>query len=78
MHLFVHSGPQPVGAEGVSMPYLRLTCPSLPAARRRQIAGELTDLLVELFTPPSDFAVGGALLSRRVPRAARLAKRLLG
>ena len=34
------------------MPYLRLTCPSLSAARRRQIAGELTDLLVDLFTPP--------------------------
>jgi hypothetical protein len=34
------------------MPYLRLTCSSLPAARRRQIAGELTDLLVDLFTPP--------------------------
>ena len=143
------------------MPYLRLTCSSFPAARRRQIAGELTDLLVDLFTPPrgpsqqeirsrstvhftsyhpdevfvggraagpdrpdvtaeisdwsmsrrqqarvaarltpvlsslfdaesdavnvrfhsyppSDFAVGGTLLSKRVPRAARLAKRLLG
>jgi len=143
------------------MPYLRLTCPALPAARRRQIAGELTDLLVELFTPPrgpsrqeirsrstvhftsynpdelfvgdraaspdqpdvtaeisdwsmsqrqqarvaasltpvlssifgaesdavnvgfhsdppSDFAVGGTLLSHRVPAAARFAKRLLG
>ena len=34
------------------MPYLRLTCPALPAARRRQVAGELIDLLVELFTPP--------------------------
>jgi phenylpyruvate tautomerase PptA (4-oxalocrotonate tautomerase family) len=33
------------------MPYLRLTCPSLPAARGRQIAAELTDLLVDLFTP---------------------------
>jgi hypothetical protein len=31
------------------MPYLRFTCPSLPAVRRRQIAGELTDLLVDLY-----------------------------
>jgi hypothetical protein len=28
--------------------------------------------------PPTDFAVGGRLLSARLPRVARLAKRLLG
>jgi hypothetical protein len=28
--------------------------------------------------PPTDFAVGGRLLSARVPRVVRLAKRLLG
>jgi hypothetical protein len=28
--------------------------------------------------PPTDFAVGGQLLSARVPRVVRLAKRLLG
>jgi hypothetical protein len=28
--------------------------------------------------PPTDFAVGGVLLSRRVPRVARVMKRLFG
>jgi phenylpyruvate tautomerase PptA (4-oxalocrotonate tautomerase family) len=143
------------------MPYLRVTCPTVEADRRRDIARQLTDLVVELFTPPrgpsaddirarttvhftaygddelfvggdarqgggadvtvevsdwsmsvrqqrrvaatltplliavfdtksdsvnlrfhayppTDFAVGGVLLSERVPRVARFAKRLLG
>lgn len=33
------------------MPYLRLTCPALPAARRREIAEALTEAVVALFTP---------------------------
>ncbi len=54
-------------------------------------ATTLTPLLCQLFGadpdavnlrfhsyPPSDFAVGGVLLSRRIPKAARLAKRMLG
>jgi phenylpyruvate tautomerase PptA (4-oxalocrotonate tautomerase family) len=143
------------------VPYLRITCPALPAERRRELAEALTDTVVELFTPPrgpsasdirqrttvhftsygeqelfiggqpstgdtpdvtvelsdwsmstrqqarvaavltpllvtvfgaepdavnvrfhsyppSDFAVGGRLLSDRIPRPARLAKRLFG
>lgn len=34
------------------MPYLRITAPRLPAGRRRAVAGELTDAVVRLFTPP--------------------------
>ncbi|MFP5347800.1 MAG: hypothetical protein ACLGIA_12340 [Actinomycetes bacterium] len=34
------------------MPYLRITCPALPTARRHEIALALTDSVVELFTPP--------------------------
>lgn len=34
------------------MPYLRLTCPPLEPARRREVAEELTAAVVELFTPP--------------------------
>lgn len=59
--------------------------------RQARAAARLTPLLVELFTaqldavnirfhpyPPTDFAVGGVLLSRLVPRAGRLAKRIFG
>jgi len=143
------------------VPYLRVTCPALPASRRREVAETLTEATVELFTPrrgpraadirarttvqfvvygddelfvggqaatadsadvtvelsdwsmpvrqqarvaatitpllarlfeaapdavnlrfhsypPTDFAVGGVLLSRRIPRVARVAKRLVG
>jgi phenylpyruvate tautomerase PptA (4-oxalocrotonate tautomerase family) len=143
------------------VPYLRITCPALPAERRSEVAQALTDAVVELFTPPrgpsasdirqrttvhftayqddelfiaaqpatadrpdvtvevsdwsmstqqqarvaavvtpllgslfgaetdavnvrfhsyppTDFAVGGRLLSARIPRAARLAKRMFG
>jgi hypothetical protein len=34
------------------VPYLRLTCPPVQAAVRREIAAALTDALVALFTPP--------------------------
>jgi len=34
------------------VPYLRVTCPPLTADRRRQVAEELTAVVVELFTPP--------------------------
>src|SRR5690242_17172163 len=34
------------------MPYLRITCPTVGAQRRVQIATALTDAVVELFTPP--------------------------
>lgn len=73
------------------MPYLRLTCPVLESERRRTIAERRTPLLVELFGahpdavnvrfrsyPPTAFAVGGRLLSDRVPRPARWAKRVFG
>lgn len=58
--------------------------------RQRRVAARLTPLLVRLFTaepdavnlrfhpyPPTDFAVGGALLADRVPRVGQWAKRLL-
>ena len=64
---------------------------SMSVRRQARAAAELTPLLVTLYGarpgdvnlrfhsyPPSDLAVGGELLSRRVPRAGRLAKRLLG
>jgi phenylpyruvate tautomerase PptA (4-oxalocrotonate tautomerase family) len=34
------------------VPYLRITCPALPAGRRSEVARALTDAVVELFTPP--------------------------
>lgn len=34
------------------MPYLRVTCPPLDDEQRRRVAAELTDAVVELFTPP--------------------------
>lgn len=59
--------------------------------QQRRVAARLTPLLVRLFDaepdavnirlhpyPPTDFAVGGALLADRVPRVAQWAKRLLG
>jgi phenylpyruvate tautomerase PptA (4-oxalocrotonate tautomerase family) len=59
--------------------------------QQRRVAARLTPLLADLFGaerdainvrfhpyPPTDFAVGGRLLSARVPRVARLAKRILG
>jgi phenylpyruvate tautomerase PptA (4-oxalocrotonate tautomerase family) len=64
---------------------------SLSVRRQRRVADRVTPLLVELFGtdpdavnvrfhsyPPTDFAVGGVLLSERVPRAARWAKRVFG
>jgi|GEM_PF-822997 len=66
---------------------------SMPKRMQRRIARELTPVLAQLFAiapdaveninirfhsyPPSDFAVGGRLLSDIVPRAARFFKRLL-
>lgn len=64
---------------------------SMSRRQQARVADRLTPVLVEEFEaaqdavnvrfhsyPPDDFAVGGVLLSRRVPRVARLAKRLLG
>jgi phenylpyruvate tautomerase PptA (4-oxalocrotonate tautomerase family) len=64
---------------------------SMSVRQQGRVAAHLTPLLTDLFGaepdavnvrfhsyPPTDFAVGGRLLSARVPRAARLAKRLLG
>ena len=63
---------------------------SMSTRRQRRAAARLTPLLVRLYDagsdavnlrfhsyPPTDFAVGGALLSDRVPRPAQWAKRLL-
>lgn len=59
--------------------------------QQRKTAAALTPVLVRLFGaepdsvnirfhsyPPTDFAVGGRLLSDRIPAAGRLAKRFLG
>ncbi len=59
--------------------------------QQARVAAALTPLLVECYDaqaddvnlrfhsyPPTDFAVGGVLLSRRVPRPGRWAKRILG
>ena len=64
---------------------------SMSRRQQARVAARLTPVLAELYAaepdavnvrfhsyPPSDFAVGGVLLSRRLPRVARLAKRLLG
>jgi phenylpyruvate tautomerase PptA (4-oxalocrotonate tautomerase family) len=64
---------------------------SMSTRRQRRVAAHLTPRLVQLFGaepdsvnlrfhpyPPTDFAVGGALLADRVPRPARWAKRLFG
>ncbi len=63
---------------------------SMSPRQQTRVAARLTPLLVELFGaetdavnlrfhpyPPTDFAMGGILLSTRIPRIARLAKRLL-
>jgi len=63
----------------------------MSARQQGRAAAALTPLLVQLFDaaidsvnlrfhsyPPTDFAVGGVLLSDRLPRAARLAKRIFG
>ncbi len=63
---------------------------SMSPRQQARVAARLTPLLVELFGaqtdavnlrfhpyPPTDFAMGGILLSTRIPRIARLAKRLL-
>ena len=63
---------------------------SMSPRQHARVAARLTPLLVELFGaetdavnlrfhpyPPTDFAVGGILLSTRIPRIARLAKRML-
>lgn len=64
---------------------------SLSTHRKARVAARLTPLLVTLFAtdadavnlrfhpyPPTDFAVGGVLLSKRIPLVARLAKRFFG
>jgi phenylpyruvate tautomerase PptA (4-oxalocrotonate tautomerase family) len=67
---------------------------SLSVRRQRAVAQGLTLALAEAFAipeaqrdginirfhsyPPTDFAVGGKLLSDLIPRAAQLAKKLLG
>lgn len=62
---------------------------SMSTRQQRRVAAQLTPLLTRLFGtgpdavnlrfhsyPPTDFAVGGILLSQRVPRAIRMIKRL--
>jgi phenylpyruvate tautomerase PptA (4-oxalocrotonate tautomerase family) len=64
---------------------------SMSTRQQARVAAELTPLLGSLFGaendavnvrfhsyPPTDLAVGGRLLSTRIPRAARLAKRVFG
>lgn len=67
---------------------------NMPVRRQRVIAHALTPLLADLFAvpvrqidsinirfhsyPPTDFAVGGQLLSDRVPWIGQLAKRIFG
>jgi phenylpyruvate tautomerase PptA (4-oxalocrotonate tautomerase family) len=64
---------------------------SMSTRQQARVAAQLTPVLVRLFDaepdavnvrfhpyPPTDFAVGGVLLSRRVPRVARVMKRLFG
>lgn len=64
---------------------------SMSTRQQRRVAAELTPLLVRLFNadpdsvnirfhsyPPTNFAVGGRLLSDRIPTLARLAKRIIG
>lgn len=78
---------------GVDQPDVTAELSDWSMSRRQQarVARRLTPVLTEEFGaaedavnlrfhsyPPDDFAVGGILLSRRIPRAARLAKRLLG
>ena len=63
---------------------------SMSRRQQERVAERLTPVLAELFGaranevnvrfhayPPTDFAVGGRLLSQRVPRAARIANKLL-
>jgi phenylpyruvate tautomerase PptA (4-oxalocrotonate tautomerase family) len=63
----------------------------LSTRQQRRTAAALTPVLVRLFNaerdsvnirfhsyPPTDFAVGGRLLSDRIPTAARFAKQILG
>ena len=64
---------------------------SMSVKQQRRVAEELTPLLVELFDtendsvnfrfhsyPPTDFAVGGRLLSDHIPKIAQRAKKLFG
>jgi phenylpyruvate tautomerase PptA (4-oxalocrotonate tautomerase family) len=67
---------------------------AMSVRQQRKIAHTLTPVLAEIFNvpthavdgitirfhsyPPTDFAVGGRLLSDRVPRIGQLAKRLFG
>lgn len=64
---------------------------SMSTRHQRKVAAVLTPVLVRLFNadpesvnirfhsyPPTDFAVGGRLLSDRIPTIARFAKRIFG
>jgi phenylpyruvate tautomerase PptA (4-oxalocrotonate tautomerase family) len=64
---------------------------SMSVRRQRRVAAVLTPLAAQAFGteldavnmrfhsyPPTDFAVGGVLLSRRVPRVAQAIKRIVG
>lgn len=86
--LFV--GGRPVGADHPDVT-VELSDWSMSARQQGRAAAALTPELIRLFGaerdavnirfhsyPPTDFAVGGVLLSRRIPRAARVAKRLFG
>lgn len=84
--LFVAGRPAEVDRPDVTV---ELSDWSMSKRQQAKVAATLTPLLVSLFRaepdavnvrfhsyPPSDFAVGGRLLSDRVPRAAQLAKRV--
>lgn len=90
--LFV--GGRTPGERGAADVTVELSDWGMSVRRRREVARALTPLVAELFGvgpegidginvrfhpyPPTDFAVGGRLLSDVVPRAGRLAKRLFG
>jgi phenylpyruvate tautomerase PptA (4-oxalocrotonate tautomerase family) len=63
----------------------------MPVRQQARVAATITPLLARLLEaapdavnlhfhsyPPTDFAVGGVLLPRRIPRIARVAKWLVG
>ena len=86
--LFVGGRPADAASADVTV---ELSDWSMSTLQQRRVAARLTPLLVRLFGaapdavnlrfhsyPPTDFAVGGALLAYRIPRPAQWAKRLLG
>lgn len=86
--LFIGGEPATAGRPDVTV---ELSDWSMSSRTQARVAAALTPLLRSLFGaetdavnvrfhsyPPTDFAVGGQLLSARIPRVARLAKRVFG